>query len=254
MAAKRKNIDWEFIEKHYRAGIVTVRQIAEAHNHNKPRKDHIGHPYILKRAKRFGWDRDLSERIKQRTEALVTKALVTKTVTKDVPDPTETEIIEANSNIQVEIVLKHRQIIARLRATVENLLSGLETKCIHTGHLMEIAREMAQGDQDGKLDKKKLQAMMKLLGLGEDANILETLSRSIERLVKLERQAFGLREDSGEGTELTYEERLKALMNTPLADASGRILEGDYTVIQEPSGKTTGKGQEDSQSKPPRVH
>lgn len=44
--------DWERIELDYRAGIKTLRQIAEEHG--------ITHGAINKRAKRDGWERDLS--------------------------------------------------------------------------------------------------------------------------------------------------------------------------------------------------
>ena len=44
--------DWERIELDYRAGIKTLRQIADENG--------ISHGAINKRAKRDGWERDLS--------------------------------------------------------------------------------------------------------------------------------------------------------------------------------------------------
>ena len=43
--------DWEAIELDYRAGIKTLRQIAEEHG--------ISHPAIAKRAKRDDWSREI---------------------------------------------------------------------------------------------------------------------------------------------------------------------------------------------------
>lgn len=52
--------DWEKIELDYRAGIKTLTQIAAEHG--------ISHVAIIKRAKRDGWERDLSHRRAHRPE------------------------------------------------------------------------------------------------------------------------------------------------------------------------------------------
>lgn len=56
--AERKQIDWEKIELDYRAGIKTLRQIADEHG--------ISNPAISKRAKRDDWSRDLTARKESR--------------------------------------------------------------------------------------------------------------------------------------------------------------------------------------------
>jgi hypothetical protein len=47
--AGKKHVDWELVEKDFRAGIKTVRQIAEERG--------VSHTAILKRARRDGWER-----------------------------------------------------------------------------------------------------------------------------------------------------------------------------------------------------
>lgn len=56
MTIEKKAIDWEKIELDYRAGVKTLRQIADEHD--------ISHVSINKRAKRDDWVRDLSAKIK----------------------------------------------------------------------------------------------------------------------------------------------------------------------------------------------
>ena len=58
-----KQPDWEAIERAYRAGLLSIREIASAHE--------VSHTAINKRAKRDGWERDLSEKIQAKAEALV---------------------------------------------------------------------------------------------------------------------------------------------------------------------------------------
>ena len=59
---EKRVIDWESIEREYRAGIKTLREIASSHG--------ITHAAIDKRAKRDGWERDLSGRIKSKAEGV----------------------------------------------------------------------------------------------------------------------------------------------------------------------------------------
>lgn len=61
---KVKTTDWERIELDYRAGIKTLRQIADEHG--------ISHVAINKRAKRDDWTRDLSARTKANAVELAT--------------------------------------------------------------------------------------------------------------------------------------------------------------------------------------
>ena len=67
-AGKAAPADWERIELDYRAGVKTLRQIADENG--------ITHGAINKRAKRDGWERDLSDKIQRKADALVSKAAV----------------------------------------------------------------------------------------------------------------------------------------------------------------------------------
>lgn len=62
--------DWEAIETAYRAGVMSLREIAAQHG--------ISEGAIRKRAKRDDWSRDLAAKVKERADDLVRKAEVTK--------------------------------------------------------------------------------------------------------------------------------------------------------------------------------
>lgn len=57
MTTTRKIVDWEAVERDYRTGIKTLRAMAQEHG--------ITHGAINKKAQKEGWERDLSERIKE---------------------------------------------------------------------------------------------------------------------------------------------------------------------------------------------
>lgn len=60
-----KRPDWEAIESAYRAGVMSIREIASQYE--------ITHQAISKRAKKEGWERDLKAKVKARAENLVAK-------------------------------------------------------------------------------------------------------------------------------------------------------------------------------------
>jgi len=72
--------DWEAIESAYRAGLMSIREIASQHG--------ITHGAINKREKRDGWERDLKAKIKAKADALVSKCEVSKQVSTETANHT----------------------------------------------------------------------------------------------------------------------------------------------------------------------
>lgn len=73
---EKKTPDWERIEADYRAGLLSVREIAASQG--------ITHGAINKRAKRDGWERDLAAKIRAKADALVSKREVSTLVSLSV--------------------------------------------------------------------------------------------------------------------------------------------------------------------------
>jgi len=152
-SAPRRQFDWEAIEREYRAGQLSVAEIARQHG--------LSHTAINKRAKKDGWLRDLTERVRERVSA--------KLVSPEVSEANAEVAVETAAARGVEIVLRHRKDIARLRELREALTTKAEA----------LAPEVATLSQ-----------------LSDAVTTVESLSRTISRLVPLERQAFNL--DSGD--------------------------------------------------------
>ncbi len=82
--------DWEAIETAYRAGVMSLREIASQHG--------ISEGAIRKRAKRDDWSRDLNAKVKERADDLVRKAEVRKQVRSEVTF-NERVLIEATAEV-----------------------------------------------------------------------------------------------------------------------------------------------------------
>ena len=164
-APSTKAVDWERIELDYRAGAMSLREIAANH----PGTNHVA---IARRAKTEGWTRDLSERIKAKAEDLVTRAAVTADVTAN-RAVTEKQVVEANAQAQAQV--------------------GPENAALLAG-LGEVMRSPDENGQDKLNDLYR-----KIISLPERAKTAKTLAETLRIAVDMERQAFGMDAKGADG-------------------------------------------------------
>ncbi|ENQ2770515.1 TPA: hypothetical protein ACH1H3_002148, partial [Klebsiella pneumoniae] len=112
--------DWEAIETAYRAGVMSLREIASQHG--------ISEGAIRKRAKRDDWSRDLNAKVKERADDLVRKAEVRKQVRSEVT-LNERVLIEATAEVIASVRMEHRGDIKRARQITNALFDELGAEC-----------------------------------------------------------------------------------------------------------------------------
>lgn len=183
MAQNKPAPDWERIEADYRAGLLSVREIAAAQG--------VSHVAIGKRAKRDGWERDLKAKIKAKADALVTKAAVTNEVTNE-RAVTERRIVEANAQVIAEIRTAHRRDIARARSLAMKLLDELEAQTDNTDLLDQLAEALAASEDDtGAL----MRAFSRVTSTSGRIDSMKKLAESLKVLVGMEREAYDVGSD-----------------------------------------------------------
>ena len=176
-----RTIDWERIELDYRAGVKTLRQIADENS--------VTHGAVNKRAKRDGWERDLSAKIAAKADALVSKAEVSKQVSKEAL-VTERAVIEANAQAIADVILSHRKDIQRNRSLAGKMLSELEAQTDDPEMFEQLAELMATPDQSG-VDKLNI-LYRKVLSLPSRIDSAKKLAETLRVMIALEREAFGV--------------------------------------------------------------
>lgn len=197
--------DWECIELDYRAGIKTLRQIAEAHG--------ITEGAIRKRAKRDEWTRDLSGRIQDKAEQLVRKEAVRSEVRTE-RTASEREVVDANARAVADVKLAQRTHIQRASTVAMSLLAELEEQTTHPELFEEIEQVLAtqaKGEALTPAARTKLQdGMSKAMSLSSRSSTMRSLAESLRILITLERQAYGIRDEAegGEGGDKEFLERL----------------------------------------------
>lgn len=143
--------DWERMEMDFRAGVKTLRQIASENG--------VSHVAVTKRAKKYGWTRDLTARIVTKADELVNKT-VTKSKFHGAKTLTERKIIDEVATEIAAIQISQRRDIARARDIAGSLFDRLE------------------GDEG------------KSLKLMESARICKMLTDALRGMVELERVAY----------------------------------------------------------------
>jgi hypothetical protein len=174
--------DWERIEQLYRAGLLSVREIAATCG--------TSHTAINKRAKVHGWERDLKAKIQAKADALVSKAEVSKQVSTEQLE-TERGIVDANAKVIADIRIAHRTDIGRSRRLANKLLEELEAMTDENGTLRELIDQLKDSEGPSAI----LEAAQKMAGLPGRSRIIKELSETLKNLITLERQAYDLGND-----------------------------------------------------------
>jgi hypothetical protein len=177
---KKKRTDWEAVERDYRTGQFTLRELEAKHG--------ADNGLISRKAKKDGWSQDLSKAIKAATNAKLVEELVSKEISNSQQKVSNTVLAAAELN--KEVILGHRRDIKFLRNMAFDMAEELQ--------------------QIGKVDLKGMASMLEsddlnqeqLSALRDGVNALtklpvrilsvQRLAQTVTRVQALERQAHGL--------------------------------------------------------------
>ncbi|MCO6551018.1 MAG: hypothetical protein J6580_10115 [Gilliamella sp.] len=176
-----KKPDWEAIESAYRAGLLSIREIASQHG--------ITHGAINKRAKRDGWERDLSSKIKNKADSLVSKKEVSTQVSSE-NKLNERILIEANAEVIANIRMEHRGDIRKARNITNALFEELGAECADIELFKKLGELLANPDQNGR--DKLNEVYMSVISMPERVKSMKALSETLKNLITLERQAYNI--------------------------------------------------------------
>jgi hypothetical protein len=177
----RRNIsDWEAIEKVYRAGQLSANQIAKQFE--------VAPSSITRRAKREGWERDLSEQVRQKTRNDMLRQAhgIDKKPGPGTADPKE--LIETAAAANVIVLRQHVASLGTGRDLVDRMMDELFASTTHVGELEEMIEEETAGDKN----PRERQSMLRAVSLPQRAGVLRDLSAALQRLINSERQALNL--------------------------------------------------------------
>jgi hypothetical protein len=185
-----KEVDWEAIERAYRPGVLSLREIAREHG--------VSDTAIRKRAKAEGWVRDLVEKVKARTKDKLVRSLGSQGGSHEQQVRTDEEIVEAASTTQASVVQIHRRDIATGRKLVSVLFGELMESTENRHEIEEAIEEEVEDDAPAAKAKRRA-AMQKAVSLPSRAAAALSLAGAMKHLVFLERQAFSIDGNADDG-------------------------------------------------------
>lgn len=176
---KRKKIDWDVVERKYRAGQLSIREIARQHK--------CSDGAVRKKAKAHGWTRDLITKVNQEVRNKLVRSEVR------VPDEkTEKEIVEEAATVATDVVLSHRK----------GSQKGLWAVNILLKQLLEAAESRAQLEEEIAKETKgvpsRKERFMRAISLKTHSVIAVNLANALKTLVGVDRQSYNL--DDGKYT------------------------------------------------------
>ena len=181
-----KRHDWELIEREYRTGRFSLAQLEARHGVNRSN--------ISRRARKEGWKKDLSGRVRERTQEKIARVSLPPEA-QEALDEQDDAIIEFAANENAAVVKGHRTTLERWRGITNRYAEILEEQ-VEKGTIVVDVRTGGTVEVDVPLDY-----VGKCLGFGTQA---------LERVVKLERQNYGLdlkeSDDKAPEAELTDDE------------------------------------------------
>jgi hypothetical protein len=160
--AERKVVDWEAVERDYRTGRLSLRELEAMHGPSAST--------IMRRARSKGWTQDLSDAIRQATNAAVIAERVQQEC--NAAQRSATGVVLEAAGLNARVLLRHQGHLERLRKDAD------------------MARDKLIKLSDVIVDINEAQKLV---------NALEASARTMKIIIDAERKVFRLDEDDDTG-------------------------------------------------------
>jgi hypothetical protein len=201
----KPGVDWELVEREYRAGLKTLRQIGEEHG--------VSHTAIQKKARQWGWVRDLSERIQQKAKNKIARQVVARSVSRE-RELSDTETVEAYSDVLASVDMIQRQdlrlAIDNSRRQLQELVTLSDPKFRDTLEAIAAAMDESGPTNNGGWKTDKVNEMYRyVISLAGRIKMSKEIAAAYAVYIPIQRKIFGL---DGERWRTTgYEDLLRRI-------------------------------------------
>lgn len=210
MVTSKEHPELSSIERDWRAGVMSNRDIAAKYNTSESN--------VRRYALKHGWVKDNLHKAGMR--ALVKAGHVKNEYTGSHPDhdrpPPEMEGIEIDMAEAAEaVVLSHRRDLTRMRNITRRFAEELHEQMTGLPEIEEkiieyFSARAALDPLQAGIHKQQMQRALHALGLNARSKTLVNVVQSMQKLVEMERIAVGL-DDKNDGKEVPYEEGIAEL-------------------------------------------
>lgn len=178
---EKKTPDWERIELEYRAGVLSIREIAANHG--------ITDGAIRKKAKAQGWERDISAKVQAKADALVRTEEVRAKV-RTASKLEERVLIEASAQAIADVRMSHRGDIRKAKTLAMTLLEELSSQTIDQELFQQLGELLRSEDERGQ--DKLNDLYQKAISTPSRVISMQKLADTLKTLISLEREAYNI--------------------------------------------------------------
>ncbi len=224
MADGKRDTDWDAIEREYKAGQLSIREIA--------RQFDVDPSYLSRKAREKKWKRALAGQVR----VAVAEKLVRDGVSPQSPhgspqelagedkpssapasadSRTDAEIVEAAAQRGVEVVRQHMKTLAAGNTLVAAMIEELARSTLNQDEIVEAiteeTAEPAETEETKAARRDRLRRrsqMLQAISLPQRAQTMQSLSASLRNLIPLERKTFNLDEQPEGDDEQSATEKL----------------------------------------------
>ena len=185
--ARRTDIDWAVIEREYRLGQKSNKQLAADHG--------VQPSSIGRRAEKYGWVQDKAEEVRTRATNMLVRATAAQAqgnaIANANPNATPSEAeVKIAARVAADVVMGHRRGLAKLANLRDAMLSEIEAETTAGDMLAEIVEVVSSPDENGT--DRRVELLRKVLSLPSRVESLKKLAEVDEKIRKGEREAFGI--------------------------------------------------------------
>ena len=185
-------VDWSAITPHFRAGLRSIKSIGKEFG--------VSDVAIIKHFRRLGISRDLKARIHEVAAEKVRAAEVRASVSALTPQTVQLTV-EVNAQVIALLQMKHRGMGADAAALVIRQMAELGQGTDSPDLFMRVAELLESLDDEPTAGQRTdmYAALSLIASLPARAKVLKDLVDSMQKIIGVEREAFGLNTDDGSG-------------------------------------------------------
>lgn len=191
MAGRRNDVDWESIERDFRIGVLSNKELSKKHG--------VADSNIRARAKKYGWQKDLTDTVRVATKAAViadAQARASEIGAEIGAKQAGEQItaVQAQVSENLRAIKSHLAWADRMKRLANKAMDEIEAT-LSARHL--IAAEIAEMPAEHAARAAYIEKMLGTKG------VVETLDKTgalMTKVVSVERESLGLKEESkGDG-------------------------------------------------------
>lgn len=187
--SKENAIDWDAIERQYRLGQKSNKQLAEEFE--------VQPSSIGRRAEKYGWVQDKRKEVEDTTNSLLIQNASGKANPNATPNALDVKIA---AQVAADIVIGHRSSLKRQGAIEERLFAALEDALDAMPNMDAFTKALFEACRDDPLRLgDALKSLNKLAGRSQLIDDFKRLVETSDRRQLGERRAFNIGDTDGDG-------------------------------------------------------